>query len=747
MKDRLICMKEICTKDRLISILTALICIIVLLGSVIYICAEKDTTLKNQENIPIRTGSASLPGYKKIAETETLELYYNEEIISILVRDKRNGFLWGSSVDGNYYNMEKVNKTWKENMSSLFYIKYTNDYKKVNSTSIVAQESIIRSTPMRNGVSIEYDLTKLGIKLALEIWLDDKSVNIRIPVEKLDEYGNSHITSIELLPFFGAAIDSEEGYIFYPDGSGGLYHFKGKPENMAEKYSWPIYGYDRLDLQEMEKREKEGFKQALLPVFGLKKGNNAFLCIVTKGEPDTNINFYPSGFAVNLNRINAEFYYRRMHRDTRPYATITDYIEKEKIDADHEVKYTFLIDENANYSGMASAYRDYLESSGSIQKVTSNIGNMHLWLDLFMGIKLDQVLFDKYIKMTTFEETEKILDNFKAKGINNIMVNLIGWTKGGYGAFPINWPPERALGGKKGLEKFSEYARNNNIKLYLENNFIDALGKNGGFSKRNDVVYHKNGLSLADRKREKYILNPVIVFERFKERFVPNVKKLPITGLSFDKLGSLVYYDYNKNNPVAREDTIEQWMKMFDESRKEIGSSVVRGGNAYTLKYADWLLDIPMDDSGYFITDESIPFYQMVVHGYIPYSSEPCNLFHDYQRQKLKCIEYGCIPYFKLTYQEPVNLRKTEYNHLFTSYYLHWIDVAVDMYKEFEERLGNLWNEIIVKHEKISDNLYKVTYKDNSIIYVNYNEETVFIDNRSIEGMNYLIVDGEGRER
>lgn len=70
----------------------------------------------------------------------------------------------------------------------------------------------------------------------------------------------------------------------------------------------------------------------------------------------------------------------------------------------------------------------------------------------------------------------------------------------------------------------------------------------------------------------------------------------------------------------------------------------IEGGNIYTLKYADYLFNIPVKSSGYHIGNETIPFFQMVVHGMIPYTSEPGNLAYDLKKQKLQWIEYGCLP-------------------------------------------------------------------------------------------------------
>ena len=76
-----------------------------------------------------------------------------------------------------------------------------------------------------------------------------------------------------------------------------------------------------------------------------------------------------------------------------------------------------------------------------------------------------------------------------------------------------------------------------------------------------------------------------------------------------------------------------------------------------------------MEDSGYFFTDETIPFYQMVVHGLIPYSGDPQNLFYDPQLQYLKMVEYGYMPYYQFTMNYSDDLKDTYYSDLFSSSY------------------------------------------------------------------------------
>lgn len=689
-------------------------------------------------------------GYTKVGETSELALYFNAKEPSISVEDKRTGFVWNSAVGPTDYDMKDLNENWKTNLRSLFNFSYVNfkDSKGVPTpiNSIMAKPKTSAKN-IDKGISVTYEFANIKISLTVDIWLEGDALQVKVPADKLIEGDQYGITTLEILPFLGAASDDENGYILYPDGSGGLLNFKKSSHVDAKKYSWYIYGDDTVDLRNYMEIANTNVQQAMLPVYGVKRGDNALVAIVNDGEHDTAINLYPSGYVVNLNRISPEFTYRRSYKDARPNAKMVNKIERDIIKQDHGVKYVFLNKDKANYSGMANAYRKHLLDTKGIRKAIQPGEKVPLGLDLFMGISERQILFDKYISMTSFDQAKAIIGEFNKNGIDKMQINLAGWTDKGYGTFPLNLPPSKELGGKKGLKDLAAFAAGQSNPLYLQSNFIDAIKKNGGFSTRNDVVYSKNNLVVTNLTKERFILNPMVTLERFIKGFMPEVKNYGVSGVNFEKFGSLLYYDYHKKYPSNREKTSEQWKQFMEESAKNLGKAAVQGGNAYTLAYADRLFEIPVKDSGYFITDETVPFYQLVVHGMIPYSANAGNLFHDLERQKLTWVEYGCMPYYRLTYESANLLKNTNYNRLFSSQYTDWKDMAVSVYKEFNQRLGDVWSQEMLRHEKLQENVYKVTYSNGTTVYINYNESGITADGNSVKALDYLVVDKGGNKK
>ena len=729
-------------------LLAFLLCCIIASG--IGWCPPRARAEAESEKIwePFRSGSGEGQDFRQVGKSGDIELYFNKKNGLIAVADKSNEFVWGSPCAVGLPEDAKYPKKIMENMQALFNFSYSNlknNKGQVIETNSVSEDSKVDCVDRKNGISLTYDFRKLGISLSVDIMVKHGSLVFYVPADKIREDGEWGLVSIEALPFFGASRIGQDGYLFYPDGSGALLYFDQKPRDIS-KYSFNVYGTDQMDFRELEKED-----DVMLPVFGIRQENNAFLAILSQGDTDARMNLYPSGYVTDWNRISPEFVYRRLYKDPRSDEKILYKIEDHLIKTDREVQYLFLSGEEADYSGMANCYRDYLIHNKKLADQPDDkdaAEQIPVGLDFFMGITEDRILFDRFIPATTYEQVQRILDQMLQEGITSMDTHLIGWQKGGYGSYHLPPKPDRHLGGKKGLENLSEYASDRNIRLYLQANLADITGRCRGYTPRRDTLYQANGMVVTDADQNRYLVNPFAAQNKLMKNFLPHIKKYAINGLNFDVLGSQLYYDYNKDHPVTREQTAACWQAMLGEAKQQYGSVAVQGGNQYVLDQASRLYRIPTEGNGLFITSESIPFFQMVVHGSLSYTSaQPGNLAYDFPREKLKWVEYGFLPYFELTYQKSNVLKNTDYNKLFSSYYGDWEDTILEVFREFNDRLGGIWHQTMIRHEKIMKDVFKVTYEDGSQIYVNYRDEAVQVDGRKIPKLDYLVVGKEADKR
>lgn len=82
-------------------------------------------------------------------------------------------------------------------------------------------------------------------KMALEYFLDEKGMSVRLPCNGL-RYDMSVYTleNISILPYMGAGHSNNPGYNFFPDGSGALFDYEELDINATTAVSGMVYGTD-----------------------------------------------------------------------------------------------------------------------------------------------------------------------------------------------------------------------------------------------------------------------------------------------------------------------------------------------------------------------------------------------------------------------------------------------------------------------------------------------------------------------
>ena len=132
-------------------------------------------------------------------------------------------------------------------------------------------------------------------------------------------------------------------------------------------------------------------------------------------------------------------------------------------------------------------------------------------------------------------------------------------------------------------------------------------------------------------------------------------------GISASTLGSDLNSDFDKKDPYNREDAKSYTTELLTEIKDQYGTIMLDCGNAYTLKYADHLLNVSLDSSRYYYSSQSVPFMGVVLHGNIQFAGTPTNMAGDIKYETLKIIENGANPYFILAYQNTEELKDDMY--------------------------------------------------------------------------------------
>ncbi len=549
------------------------------------------------------------------------------------------------------------------------------------------------------------------------------------------------IVAIKLLSNFGAAADTENGYVFYPDGSGALTYNKVEHSSASEEYSADIYSDRTVNVAWEYNRDATGLKRTMLPVYGTKKDNNAFVAMITDGDTNAAICLEPSGNVFNLNRINAKFTYRNTVNITSnsQYSTGSQSTIYEKIATpiSPSIRYQFLNGTNysADYSGMASAYREYLLETGELQTSQLLSDDMPLALDFVAGTWKSMLFYESYVPLSTFDQMSSVVDDMNNAGISDIFLYVEAWDKS-EAPSTIKFP--RKTGGVEAFQSLTEkvQAGGGNTFLGVELVMADTYSNNISMSNLaydTDLTVYQNN-TFWDR-----LFSPRYIQNQFSKT-TQKLSKLGNMGVGLNQMASLIYSDYNTAYNTNRDDCAQVWSDLYAQLQAQGTQTVAFGGNKYLLGNVDWLMDIPMDSTGYTFSDASVPFYQMVVHGSIPYSAKPFNNFYSKTTERLRSIEYGCIPLYKLTYEDTSDLGDlyTE----FTSQYTETLrDEIIQAYEEFKETLAPLNTAYIVHHEKLTDDLSEVTYSNGTRIYINYADQDCTLESgKVVPAQDYLVL-------
>jgi hypothetical protein len=737
----------------------------------------------------------SLPqesSFQLAAQSNDLQLLVDPQSGHFMVVHTKTQHIWRSYPDPDHLPNETVTGLWADHLKSPLFFRYIQfDVRRdqVRESNLIHDHGSIKDFEIiDNGFRLTFDIPQRGLSIPVQVTLRDDYVETKIIDEDLIEQqvnlsnlqddtlrnllqegkevvvssirdqdtiasvqsavqNVSSLISVRLYPFFGAEHSTgQDGYIFIPDGSGALIRFYESRPNALAYYDERIYGDD---LAFSFKKERSQRKSVKMPLFGMKTDNRAFLGHVYEGAEYARIIAAPAGSFSLYNWSSVEMIYRSSYFQP----TSTDKQEgfttfnRDRFKTDRITRYYLLSDEQADYSGMASRYREFLINETGLQPLENTGKDISLHITLLGGDLNKGFLRNNYLPVTTTKQAEKIIGKLAEKDVQQMSITYMGWQQNGFSSLGGAVPFENRLGGNSGLQQFVQFAHQHNSKVYLAASMYsyNNTGKDG-FSRRRDGLRDLGG-SIIEYKRDLFedltFVSPLFA-KKLIDRDLKLIDPWGVDGLLFGgSIGSHLNSDYNDKYAINRSESRKLQEEIMSEAKNSLGDLLVSSSNFYALNHASHI-DQLYDDYSYDVfVDHSIPFAQMTLHGLITYSANFGNERDDYVKGLLRTIEYGALPHYALSYAEALKIKNTlGFSRFFSTNYADWLDEIVTDYHRLNEALGDVQDQFIVRHEQLVEGVNMVTYSGGKQIIVNYTNDAYITANYKIEALDYIVLGG-----
>lgn len=590
-------------------------------------------------------------------------------------------------------------------------------------------------------------------KVSVNYRLDGNDMIVEVPMNSLDYKDEFPMYTVTPLPYFGAGGAADEGYMLVPTGGGGLIHFNnGKTAQTS--YAANVYGWDYALSRESVVHDTV----AAYGVYGVANGEDSFICILEEGAPYATVQADVAGKTHSYNYANSKYSICvREKYDVGDIANSDIYVYLENLpDETLTQRYSFI--NSGSYVDMAKDYQKYLTDKYGADLKANSDSSTPVAVEVVGAVdKVKQILgvpVSRPLPLTTFSEAEDMINTLKADGINNLSVKLSGWCNGGINQKILkSVKPISSLGGSSGLKDLTATATSLGVDLYLDgvteyaynsnifNGFFSYADAAKRISKDRAEQFKYSAITYAARENFKsYYLLHTDIGHKMIDNLASAADKYHATGVSFREVGMDLPADYYRKDTSTRQEVMNEQaakLKTISDSGKNI---MINQGNVYALPYAKMVTNMDLRGSEYTIVDECVPFYQLAIHSRVNYTGYPINICGNEEDEILYSAEYGAGLMFTLMNETAFALQKTLYTEYYGSDFNAWHDRMLAIYNRYNSELGHTFNQEMVDHDNITDELSCTTYADGTKVYVNYSYEDITCEDGVIPARDYKVI-------
>jgi len=671
---------------------------------------------------------------RPVAENDRFVLYLDEDTFTVKVQIRETGFVFSSAPEEE--KLASMNQDWKNLAHSVAFVEYMNASGTVSRSSMWGNGADpVEFTGTPDGFLARMHFPEAGVRMTLAFALTEDGFAVSVDRDSIVEEKDVYLSRLVLLPFFGAAYEDEiDGYALVPDGCGALIDFSSA-HNYIGSYSARVYGRDYGAVRAAgEAGGSAGTMKLNMPLFGMSHGVNcaAFLALCTKGEAYMAVEVEPSGVTTRFTRAYSAFIYRESYSQSTGAATMFLVIPSELNDLDVRMEYILLSGEDANYSGMARAYREKLLRNGTLTKKATD-GPVPLLLRVLLGESEKSVLGTRPLVMTTLSQAQGFAQTLEQAGVGRVDLSLRGYAPGGatrqkLGSTAV-WSK---VGGQNGLNALAAAATG---KIYLEESVIRGYESQIA---RQHLAYSADGGLITERQAGKPLEN-LLYWQNL--RFIQDALKDPPCRLALTDAGNQLHSDQREGRTVSRQGMLTGIAEALDgaSQRQEIA---LHAPFAYAFGAMDAVMEAPMSHSQFAYEHEAVPFYQMVLSGCVEIFASSMNYESQGMRDALRLADYGVYPAYVITAQSASALAMTNTTDIFSSRFVDWEEDMIRVYGAVSEALGAVRGRSILSRSAPLDDVVRCDYEGGVSLYINYNPEALEVDGHALPPLSVTVVEG-----
>ena len=718
------------------------------------------------EEVTSITEAEALAGMTEYARTSDLALYVDSSTGIFAVENLSNGsYIWSNPYNSDYDPNIKSGTKRDEMKSSMVVngVKVT-DTEAPNTTLRAKANGTTTIEKIANGFKGTVSFENEGIAIPYEVVLDGDHFNISILNDEIYEIelndpanikeSSRSIVDIGLFQDLGAAYCDETGYIVTPDGSGAVINFNNGKTNASE-YTQQIYGRDLAISQDMAPKKTE---QAYLPIMGLVKEDYALLEIVTEGAAYATARASVAGQRAtgynsawfNFSLRSTDTYYMGGSNASALKAYQTNKIPEPRL----TVSYYPIAKSGTTYVDIANRYQQYLIDTGVLTKKTTS-NDAHFYLDIYGGTVKERSVVGFPVKLqtaaTTYEQAKEIAEEFANRGVKDIIMTYYDFNKSGIKNQISNKVQYSSiLGGKNDFDSLKSYVQTIGGTVVPSVELMDYERSGNGYSKTGASVigvtkaYATQGVyELAfgtphDTRNSWYILTPAY-YTKVYGQVISSYKSEGMTAINVANGTSKLYSDFsgNTNKATSRQQAIENLKKCYEMVNQSGMTFVADACNDFALAYVDIIKDVPLYSSNFDLYDYDIPLYEMVIHGYIPYTTKAKNASSSADELFLLSVATGTPVHYEVMYEKPNEFTDCAYDELFYTYYKGWLDVAASEYKLCQDVVAPLSEKTITDFKYLAEKVVETTFSDGTVITADLENLTLKVNGADVNLADY----------